>query len=295
MSGIQKCKTLLKDHVHPFFVVDFFTDNVLYCNDAMKKLLFGKYDVIGLPFYQVMSQGDTPVKPQLDWDALDIIQEELAVPSLEKSFQVTYTTVKHLEDTFLLIQYQFIESEAEKAVHFKIAKHLAHLHLPADQRIKALLQLLGDCYQGDCAYVHIVNQEQKNIRLRDNWLSPHITDTSSYLVEDIDNIAAFQGLILWAKARNADGLWDCDIQRENSSQQVLDKIALTVFGRKNLILCGIQDAQGELTATISIGDCQSLNVNHALLKYVRTLIAAILEELPTNDTPIDNSETSDQS
>lgn len=290
MSGFKKYKALLKDHRQPYFVVDFFTDYVLYCNDAMKKLLFGVYDVIGLPYYHVMSQGEDPVKPTLNWEEENIILQELHVPSLEKHFQVSYTTVKEGEEAFLLIQYTFVESEAEKPFHFKMAKHLAHLHLDPDQRIKALLQLLGQCYQGACAYVHILHHENKTIRLRNNWLNPSITDTSSYLVKDIDDVAGFQGLLLWAKVRNSDCLWDCDISRENSLQQGMDKLALTLFGRKNLILCGIENPKGELQVVISIGDCETLAINHALLKYVRTLIGEILKENPTKEPEPEKTE-----
>lgn len=175
-----------------------------------------------------------------------------------------------------MLEYAVIETEDEKPIHFQLAERISLLELDTNGKIKALLHLLGEAYNADCSYVHRINHEEKTIKLQENWLSHTITDTSSYLIADVEDMAGFDGLILWAKARNEHGVWDCDIKRENSPHQAMDKLALAVFKRKNLLLCGINDENDQLRLTISVCDCQTLEVNHSLVKYVAQLINNIM-------------------
>lgn len=263
--------TLLKENKNPCFIVDFHTDLVLSCNDEMKKLLVGKTDVIGFPYYKLFQEESTE-KPDLNWDENSMLQEVFVSKSTEKPFQITYVRVDDPEKPLLLVQYSLVKSKSEDSIYLELAKQIEKLEITKEEKVKALLDILGEAYESDCSYVHVLNHGNKTIKLKYSWLSKEITDTTHYLVEDIEDMAGFDGLLLWAKARDDDGVWDCDLTRENSPNIVLDKLALSIFKRTNLILCGTEDDEKLLGIVVSIGDCKNLDVNHNLLKVITSMI-----------------------
>lgn len=205
-----------------------------------------------------------------------MIRRRIYDQDLGTSFDVTLSRLEEGQQNLIFLEYVMLDAENEKPIHFDLAKRITLLEMNKEGKINALLHLLGEAYRADCTYVHLVDHQEKTIKLYSHWLKSTITDTNHYLVQDVEDIAGFEGLILWASCRDAQGLWDCDMEREQSPQQVLDKIALSVFGRNNLIGCGIEDGEGKLIAAISIGDCETLQVSHSLLKYVTELIQSIL-------------------
>lgn len=280
MNGIAIYKTLLKYHSQPYFICDFETNNVLYCNEEMKRLLFGNLRVIGKPFFEMIqdkrdSGGSIPV---LDWANGDIIQDNIFNDRLQKSFQLTYTRVQGEQQNLLIIEYKYLMAEEEKPVHFQLARHIAHCDLESANKLQALLKFLCEAYRSDCAYVHLIDHQEKSIKLHKSWLDESITDTTHYLVQDVEDIAGFDGLILWASSRSEKGIWFCEANDKESPVKLLNDIALGTFGRRNLILCAIENRKKEIIAAISVGDSDTLQVNHSLLKYITTLIEMILVE-----------------
>lgn len=280
MVSINTYKQILKNHRNPCFIANFADNCVIYCNREMKKLLRSDKDAIGVPYYKVIKDSGEKVdsKPILNWNSDTIKQQRLYDETLQKNFLLTYTAVHDAEKKILLLEYAVLETEDEKPIHFQLAERISLLDIDPESKVKALLHMLGEAYNGSCSYVHLINHTEKTIKMKASWLKHTITDTSDYLIEDVEDMAGFDGLIFWGNARNADGVWDCDINRENSPQQALDKLALAVFKRKNLILCGVNDENGDLKLTICIGDCEHLEVNHALLKYVTQLIEDALKK-----------------
>lgn len=274
MVSINTYKQILQHHKNPCFIANFADNCVFYCNEEMKLLLPNHSEVIGKPYDEIIKDsGENPVpKPILNWNSDSIHQQHLFDPILNKKFLLTYTAVHDAEKKILLLEYAVIETEDEKPIHFQLAERISLLDIDASGKIKALLHLLGEAYNGDCSYVHRINHQDKTIKLQESWLKHTITDTSSYLIADVEDMAGFDGLIFWANTRNDHGVWDCDIKRENTPHQAMDKLALAVFKRKNLLLCGITDENDQLNLVISIGDCQTLEVNQALIKYVAQLI-----------------------
>lgn len=278
MKAIEIYKSILKNNRNPCFIVEFSSNKVLCCNDEMKKLLMGRCDVIGSPFYEVIfdHESENAGVPTLEWGEQAVLRQRFFDNHLHKEFDVSYVVVEQANEKFLLIEYDIVLAKEEKPLHFELAKRLCFLEMADDAVIRALLHVLAEAYQADCAYLHLVNHEEKTIKLKSSWLNHSIKDTTHYLVQDVEDIAGFEGLILWASGRNQDGIWDCDETRKNSPQQMMDNLALGIFHRRNLILCGINNKNGELKAVISVGDCHSLSVNHKLLKYVASLIAEFL-------------------
>lgn len=277
MDIITTYEKMLENHKNPCFIVDFDTNNILCCNTVMEKLLAGKAEVIGKPFYQLIHDAETPI-PILNWAEESLIEHRIFDEDLHKSFDLTYMTLQENREKLLFIEYKIVESPSEKPIFMEVARRVFLSKIDEESKIVMLLDLLGEAYKGDCSYVHLVNHDEKTIKLKYSWLKHSITDTTHYLVQDVEDIAGFEGLMLWAKKRNDKGIWDCDENRDDSPQQAIDKLALAVFNRKNLILCGFDDKESRLLGAVSIGDCETLNVNHSLLKYVTTLITSLLSQ-----------------
>lgn len=278
MHLLETHKTIIRNHKNPCFIVDFYTNKIIYSNERMKKMLKGRSDVLGKYFYNVIVNKKDPNGTDLlqELHSKSIYNQSIYDEKSHKGFDVTYVTVNADNSKLLFIEYDSFHVEPEHNIQITLAERMSKLEMADDSKIRVLLQLLCEAYQGDCAYVHLVDHESKTIKLNSNWLKETITDTSKYLIQDIEDVAGFDGLMLWASARDANGILDCDINREESPQQLLDKIALTAFGRHNLKLCGISNKQGQLIATISIGDCATLEISHTLLQYVTLLINDIL-------------------
>lgn len=280
MVSINTYKQILKHHRNPCFIANFADNCVIYCNEEMKKLLLNSNDSIGKPYYNVIKDGgeNAGSKPILNWNSDTIKQQRLFDETLQKNFLLTYTAVHDAEKKILLLEYAILETEDEKPIHFQLAERISLLDIDSASKVKALLHMLGEAYNGDCSYVHLINHQEKTIKMKESWLKHTITDTTDYLIEDVEDMAGFDGLIFWGNARNEDGVWDCDINRVNHPRQTIDKLALAVFKRKNLLLCGINNSNGDLKLTVCIGDCEHLDVNHALLKYVTQLIEDALNK-----------------
>lgn len=274
MKPMKAYQTILKRHKHAYFIVDYDTNEVLYSNHEMNKLLIDQKKVLGEPFYHLIS-GDESGKgtmPALKWNEETVLHEKIYDVNLRKTFNVTYVRVREANRKLLLIEYVRLEAEEEKRIYFEVAQRISAAQMDEECKINMLLQLLAEVYKSDCAYLHLIDHESKTIKLKSSWVKETITDTTHYLVKDVEDIAGFEGLILWANCRDEYGIWDCDMDRKNSPQQAMDNIALALFRRRNLVLCGYNDEQGRLLGVVSIGDCQNLEMNHRLLHAVKTLI-----------------------
>lgn len=279
MDTLITYKAIIKNNKNPCFIADYKSSLVLHCNDEMKKLLFEKREIINKPFYEVISDvnhGSDGI-PMFNWHNKSVHNQEIYDTTLAKKFDVTLTKLSDSNADYLIIEYLVIESDDEKTAHFHLAKTICWLEMENASRLTSLLHLLAIAYKSDCAYIHLIDHGNNTIKLNSSWIDKSITDTTNYLVKDIEDIVGFEGLILWANCRDGEGIWDCDINRENSPQQVLDNIALATFGRRNLILCGIENEKGQLIATVSLGDSKSLLVNHNLLKFVAKLVDFVLK------------------
>lgn len=274
---LNNLKFLIQDNKHPYFIADFKTLDVLYCNHEMKKILFGNPDVIGKPFYQVISDDNANTPPDLSFDNDISPSQKISDPTLQRNFNVTYIKVEDTQEKYLLIQYEVLRGREEKQKYHNLAKDICWLDMEPDEKIHALLHLLAKAYRGDCSYVHFLDHTNKTIKLEHSWVNHTITDTTHFLVQDIKDIAGFDGIVSWTNGRNEEGFLECDVARTGTHQQVLDKMALSILGRKNLLLWGIDNSEGELVAVVSVGDCESLDVNHDLLKYVKGLIESLIK------------------
>lgn len=50
MKSIETYQTMLKEHKYPCFIVDKDSDNVLYANKKMEKLVFPTAQIVGTPY-----------------------------------------------------------------------------------------------------------------------------------------------------------------------------------------------------------------------------------------------------
>lgn len=277
MNFEKACETMLKNNKHPCFMVDYDTNIILTCNDEMKKLLSGKKQIVGEVFYELLQVDSNATPPELDWGEESVLCQKMFFSTLKAECDVTYSILEK-EKKLLFIEYAHLVENQHHKIYQNMVNRISDLSLDNESKLTEYLSLLGTAYQGDCSYVHVLNHSEKTIKLKYSWLHEQVTDTTHYLVKDIEDVAGFEGLLLWAKIRDESGIWDCDVNRTNSPNLMMDKIALGLFKRKNLILCGVENQEGELLTVVSVGDCKSLRVNHDFLKYVTSLVHGILSE-----------------
>lgn len=277
MNSIESYQAMLIDHKHPCFIVEYGTNTVLYSNSKMEKLLYPATDVVGAIYYNLVkdTNANHTNPPKLHWEDSTLTSQQIT--AFGKSFDVTYCKVQEGEQSFLVIIYKIVETEEEKSIHFFGARQISSLVIGNRCKIKALLQLLGEVYHADGSFVHVAEHSKKTITQYESWISPDSTSEINHMVAKVDEVAGYDGLTTWAKARDEDGIWDCDINRKDSPNYVLDKLALGLFQRQNMVLCGINDDDGELKVVVSLGDCDNLLKKHELLKDVTHRIYELLE------------------
>lgn len=279
MAERNTYEKILENHRFPYFLVEFDTKKVLYLNNTMKKILLAHNNAIGEVYSQVICDSGNPSYCEMlqEWTQ-DATQEATIFDNtLKRKFHVTRYSMGDGAEKLCFLEYAPVEEQEDMQTRFQLADHIMDLSTENEEKIDGLLHLLGKTYLGECSYVHIINHENKTIKLRNSWLKPIISETSDYLIEDIEDVAGFDGLILWAKARDEDGIWDCDIERTDSTYKAMDRIALSIFKRKNLLLCGVEDDKGNLVMTTCIGDYQNLDACRDLLKYVTRMIASLIK------------------
>lgn len=280
MLLLTELEFILEDNKDPCFIVNGEKLGILYCNKEMEKLLLGQKPQSGRVFYDVIF--DPNIKNDMLKQKIlagETFTLEIQEPRLNKKFSMTIRPLKAGNENYLLVRYKLTNQGEEDSFDFelKMANRFYGYQCDTNKKIEILLHLLGESYGADCAYFHEINQKDKTIKLRNSWLKTTEIDPSKYLIEDIEDIAGFDGLMLWAQGRNEFGIWSCDIERTEVPHYALDKIALAMFHRKNLLLCGFEDKGGELTGVVSIADCDSLNVDYVLLKTITEQINSILK------------------
>lgn len=280
---------LLREHQNSYFVVELKTDEILYLNDAMKTVLFGRESVIGKRFYDVINNRDLefPFKYGEGLDFNSLTETTIYDTRLKQHFSLTHSLLTHKDTKYHLCRYIPVDDVETRKITFEEAmtRSISILQKEEHEIVPAFLALLGEFYQSEKVYLYSLEYDTTDPTVATEvycvncWVAGKNISVSQKLSDKID----INLLLKWIEKRNDVGIIEADVEYlpadyENTTEyQILDTFAL-----KNLVLNNIEDENGKLIAASGLGNRKISGVDYRLLQTV----TQFLKQHVTHDTDV---------
>lgn len=176
---------LLQQHSLPCILADLETHEILYLNPEMEILFQEQKNILGTKYEKLFQTEDILSSPS--W-AEDMFEHSIYVPDLEQNFLVTYIKVSFEDTVYAFIKFQPHESEQNASLNFEMtmSKCINLLQEGQEEKIPALLEILGQFYDADKTCLYQVDRHKMRIPCHQYWKREESVSIVSDLSQQFD-------------------------------------------------------------------------------------------------------------
>ncbi len=265
MPIVKHWNALLKNHRNPCFVVDITTNEVLFLNPAMDKLLDGRQNVVGEKFYHIIPcnnpLGETECS--LNWDLQDFHEYKIYDSTLKKKFIVTHSKVNVGGKDFDLNLYAPNQQEHDEH-NFEDTMTRCISVLQNENKFDALLQILGEFYDADKAYLYLVQRSDMKIPCKASWRK----NEDIVVTPDLSDKMDAKVLLDWFETRNEMGIIEAAKIHSSFCEKSVEAQVLNAFNLKNIVMCVVEDQNKEALGMVIVSNRENVTADYRLLQAV---------------------------
>lgn len=271
---------LLEEHRFPCLLADLDSEEVLFANPELEKLLDKKWDIIGEKFYDLIRNDDTILARDitLDWSKTEVIEQKIFDKTLNNGFVVSYMKVEFETKQYLFAKYESIDYKENFITGFEetMSKCINVLQEENVEKIPTLLKILGEYYEADKTYLYQVDHQTGKIPCSYYWRRHESVTIEQELSGKFDTAK----LLNWFKSRNEVGVIEASMDHASFSQHSNQGQVLSALGLENIVISVIEDPHQEPLAIIAVSNRKKTAADFRLLQAVSRFME---KDISTNE------------
>ncbi len=252
----QECKI-------PCYLADLNTNNIIYVNDEMRKLLMGRREIVGEKFFDVIHNDSsiTDLSFLSHWKCGDVFTCKIFDLTLCRSFITT-----HMNVNWNGAAYHFCKLEPTENIDFNfedtISQCISIIQGEEENKIPSLLRILGEFYTAQKAYLYQVDYNEMKVPCASFWRKSE----SVNIVPDLSTKLDTQDLLDWFKTCNEVGI--IEAATHHTGENTLGDVVLEKLDLKNIVMSVVKNDNGEPLAIIAVSNRENTMADFRLLQAV---------------------------
>lgn len=260
-----------REHKHPCFIVDRYTNEILYCNNEFSRVVEINKTPVGKKFFDVVLKRDVHIEGEApDWDQVDYFETKSYNKKLHRKFMLKSIKMEDGNSIFcemVPLENILYDNELfEKAV----VECMGYYEMNTGNIHKKMMRLLTEFYNCERAYIYSFYSGENTINCVEQWCESE----EFRVTEEIGTKICAGKIMEWLARENSVGIVRAsnkdDLDKNSMEYEVLEKFQLT-----NVTLCNVLDVNNHITGFVGISNCQgdSTEFDPRLLHTISRLVA----------------------
>lgn len=264
-------QTMFNDNSNPCLISEVVSNDVVFVNLAMQKLLKESGTIIEClqtpKCYELLYDFAKPCEncDSLNLTSTDFHESYVYNAKFDKNYRATNTLIELDGVKYNFCKYFLTSAYINKQISFDDALSQTieiFAKNDMDEMSHEFLELIGNFYQADKSFVFYISEDKQRFYNKYRWTK---RSDISVQIEATEKVPLDQ-LLEWIASKDSNNIVEVNNLIEKTIESDLEKSILKAFNLDNLTLCVIENEKREPIAGVGISNRASIEFDYRLLR-----------------------------